>query len=297
MKKGDTEFAEFVAALESVRKTLHTGAKDINRALLKGDRSVAIALYEETTKTHAEQTIATLNGLRDWHDGIIELQEDTQTMYAYETVPALIEVQDLLNIIRQEARGQILSDQAMLDAAMNTKTSIVAISAVALIIGFILAFIISRGIIRTLSSITSVMEQSATQVATASRQTTSTNQILASGASEQAASIEETSSSLEEMSSMTNQNAENAGQADSNMRAAIEIIGSANHAVENLQVSIEDITRASEETSKIIKTMDEIAFQTNLLALNAAVEAARAGEAGAGFAVVAGINDDQFEDF
>ena len=71
------------------------------------------------------------------------------------------------------------------------------------------------------------------------------------------------------------------------MKETKEVVQKANVSIEALTVSMSEITKANEETSKIIKTIDEIAFQTNLLALNAAVEAARAGEAGAGFAVVA----------
>jgi len=86
---------------------------------------------------------------------------------------------------------------------------------------------------------------------------------------------------------MTKQNAANANQANDLMNKTRQVVGEANGSMANLTASMQEISRASEETSKIIKTIDEIAFQTNLLALNAAVEAARAGEAGAGFAVVA----------
>ena len=110
---------------------------------------------------------------------------------------------------------------------------------------------------------------------------------MAEGASSQAASIEETSSAMEEMASMTRKNAENAHQANTLMKEANQVVQSANGSMEQLIQSMAGISKASEDTSKIIKTIDEIAFQTNLLALNAAVEAARAGEAGAGFAVVA----------
>ncbi|MGE0086634.1 MAG: methyl-accepting chemotaxis protein [Desulfococcaceae bacterium] len=110
---------------------------------------------------------------------------------------------------------------------------------------------------------------------------------LAEGSTEQATSLQETSASLEQMSSMTRKNADNAGQADRLMKEGNGVVRRANASMNELTSSMSEISKAGEDTSRIVKTIDEIAFQTNLLALNAAVEAARAGEAGAGFAVVA----------
>jgi len=89
------------------------------------------------------------------------------------------------------------------------------------------------------------------------------------------------------MSAMTRQNAENAQQAKILMNETGQVVSRANDSMTKLTASMTEISKASLETSKIINTIDQIAFQTNLLALNAPVEAARAGEAGAGFAVVA----------
>jgi len=114
-----------------------------------------------------------------------------------------------------------------------------------------------------------------------------TSQTLAEAASEQAASLEETSSSLEEMAAMTKKSAESTTQANKLMGTAHEASQTADRSMNHLIHSMEEVGQASEQTQKIVKTIDEIAFQTNLLALNAAVEAARAGEAGSGFAVVA----------
>ena len=78
---------------------------------------------------------------------------------------------------------------------------------------------------------------------------------------------------------MTRTNADNAHQADALMGETTKIVDHANQFMGGLTQSMREVSVASEETAKIIKTIDEIAFQTNLLALNAAVEAARAGEA------------------
>ncbi|PKN19049.1 MAG: hypothetical protein CVU71_09725 [Deltaproteobacteria bacterium HGW-Deltaproteobacteria-6] len=110
---------------------------------------------------------------------------------------------------------------------------------------------------------------------------------LSDSASQEAAAIEETSASLDEIASMTRQNAANTEAANQLMLSARDAINKANESMGGLKQSMIEIAKASEQTQKIVKSIDEIAFQTNLLALNASVEAARAGEAGAGFAVVA----------
>jgi methyl-accepting chemotaxis protein len=155
------------------------------------------------------------------------------------------------------------------------------------LIGLATSILTARSVSTALRKIIAGLSEGADQVASASGQVSSAGQSLAAGASEQAASIEETSSSLEEMSSMTKMTADHAAEARTMMQEAGLIVEKMNRNGVDMAKAIEEITKTSEETGKIIKTIDEIAFQTNLLALNAAVEAARAGEAGAGFSVVA----------
>ncbi len=149
------------------------------------------------------------------------------------------------------------------------------------------SMVIGQSISRPVTGVAKKLSDSSEKVSAAALELSTSSHRLSEGASQQAAALEETSSSLEQMSSMTRRNAENADAANQLMRKTRETVALSGRSINELAGSMQDISTASEETSKIIKTIDEIAFQTNLLALNAAVEAARAGEAGAGFAVVA----------
>ena len=139
----------------------------------------------------------------------------------------------------------------------------------------------------SLSGALSKINEATLQVTNGAEQLSSSSQALAQGSTEQASSVEKLMASLNDLSRNAESNAAAAQSVQENARQTNAQVSASNEQMQHMIKAMEDIQQSSHEISKIISTIESIAFQTNILALNAAVEAARAGSAGKGFAVVA----------
>ena len=216
--------------------------------------------------------------------GGIEIVIDQTAQKKLERIAAKVdkfqnkEVEKLSIILNQMSRGNLSFNYEVDDYDQDTRAVYENFKKIA------------ENLNNSLDSINEILSQvnvAIDQIGSATNEISTGSQSLAEGTSEQASSLEEISSSLEEMNSLTDKNAQSASIGKELARDALSAVQIGSDQMIKMNESMQQIITSSDETGKILKTIDEIAFQTNLLALNAAVEAAHAGEAGKGFAVVA----------
>jgi methyl-accepting chemotaxis protein len=276
--------AEFVEP----HRRFHDAVGEIKTLVQAGNREQAEVVYASKMIPAMQEVFGQFEAMLDLSGDSISTQADAEAQVLGPVTDAQRAAIDLLNQLvgmnTDAAEHEVGSGTSQ---AAYLKVISIAAMIVGVLAAILLGVMISRGINKALRRIAANLGEGADQTATAAGQVAQSSTSMAEGASQQASSLEETSASLEEITAMTKQNADNANQARSLAAEANTGAEKGTQSMKRMSQAIDDIKKSSDETAKIIKTIDEIAFQTNLLALNAAVEAARAGDAGKGFAVVA----------
>jgi methyl-accepting chemotaxis protein len=282
-----TLLAEMRAITEPHRK-FHDAVKNIKDLVKEGKAVEARSYYEKVMVPNMEEVFRHFNEiLRIANESIAVQTQGVELLLGpvYDAQREAIRLlEDIVKINQDIAHEEVKTSDT---EAGQANTAVITGLIIGTLVAILLAVLITIGITSALKRISQSLDEGSQQTTAAAQQVSASSQQLSQGTTEQASSLEETSSSLDEIGSMTKSNAENADKANQMTVSAKQSAEKGDEAMKKLQIAMQGVRESSEKMSKIIKTIEEIAFQTNLLALNAAVEAARAGEHGKGFAVVA----------
>jgi methyl-accepting chemotaxis protein len=286
LRKLEISFNEYMIKFDNLFTALIKGGKHGTNSIIAMDDPAMVKAAVKFDEVHSKMQKSAAKFMK-CRENLVNLALKTeQEMENLDTIGE--QAAELITKAEEQAWSEMVKarNTGKETVSLSEKTLAVSLAA-SLGLGCFMGIMLTRSITIPINGIIEMLGKNADQVSYASNQVAAASEEMSAGATEQASSLEEISSSLEELSATVNQTAGNNREAEKMMVDTSSITMNGSRTMTEMNQAIESISNSSEQTSRIIKTIDEIAFQTNLLALNAAVEAARAGESGKGFAVVA----------